>query len=169
MGENQPVRGGVGPGLVVVSNTANNDGANSPEHLQHLRRRSSQSHWHNFGTVCGRIGDENAPRDAFQDLRCEEYTRVVAKIEHKDEGIQGHETANSCPSIPDPTRNGTCEKNTDKSADWPTTLECRLPGSFNNVISSHLAVYTEVTTKLFRSDELAHQEYTIRLHNLSQR
>jgi hypothetical protein len=123
-GADEPVRGGVIPGLVVVSDTAYNDGPNSPEHLQHLRRWSSQSHWHDFGAVGGCIGDENAPRDAFQDLGREKHALAVAEIEDEDGGVQEHETANGGPSISNRTGNGTCDEDTDEGTDWSATLEC---------------------------------------------
>ena len=87
MGADQPVRRGVELGLVVVGDTANNDRPNGPEHLQHLRRRSSQSHWHDLGAVGGCIGDKNAPRDAFQDLGREKHALAVAEIENEDECV----------------------------------------------------------------------------------
>lgn len=127
MGADEPVRCGIRLGLVMVSDTADNDGPNSPEHLQHLRRRSSQSHWHNLGTVGGCIGDENAPRDTFQDLGREKHALAVAEIEDEDEGVQEHETTHGCPSIANPTGNGTCDEHTDEGTDWSATLECRLP------------------------------------------
>ena len=124
MGADEPVRFGAILGLVVVSDTADNDRPNSPEHLQHLRRWSSQSQWHNFGTVGGCIGDKNAPRDAFQDLGREKHPVAVAEIEDEDEGVQEHETANGCPSISNPTGNGTGDEDSDEGTDWSATLEC---------------------------------------------
>src|SRR4051812_14675131 len=124
MGADKPVRCGIRLGLVVVSDTADNDGPNSPEHLQHLRRRSSQSQWHDFGTVGGCIGDKNAPRDAFQDLGREKNPLAVAEKENEVEGIQENETPNGCPSISNPTGNGPCDEDTDEGTNWSATLEC---------------------------------------------
>ena len=124
MDADEPIRRGVRLGLKVVGDTANNDRPDSPEHLQHLRRWSSQSHRHNLRTVGRCIGDENAPRDAFQDLRREEHALTVAEIEDEDEGVQGHETANGCPSISNFTGNGTCNKDTNEGTNWSATLEC---------------------------------------------
>ena len=108
----------------MVSDTADNNGPNSPEHLQHLRRWSSQSQGHNFSTVGWCIGDENTPWDTFQDLGGEKHALTVAEIEDEDEGVQEHETANGCPSISNPTGNRTCDEDTNKGSDWSTTLEC---------------------------------------------
>lgn len=120
----EPVRGRVRLGLVVVSDTADYNRPNRPEHLQHLRRWSSQSHWHNFGAVGGCIGYKNPPRKAFQDLGRKKHPLAVAEIEDEDEAVQEHETANGCPSISNPTGNGTCHEYTDEGTDWPATLEC---------------------------------------------
>src|SRR6201996_9629932 len=65
-GPHEPVCRVGGFGLVVIGNATNNDRTNSPEHLQHLSGRSSQSQWHNLSTVGGSVGDENAPGDAFE-------------------------------------------------------------------------------------------------------
>jgi hypothetical protein len=124
MGADEPVRRGVVLRLVVESDAADNDRPNRPEHLQHLRRWGSQSQWHNFGTVGGRIGDKNAPRDAFQNLGREKRPLAVAEIEYEDEAVQEHETANCCPSISNITSNGTCDEDTDEGTDWPAALEC---------------------------------------------
>ena len=123
MGADQPVRRGVELGLVVVGDTANNDRPNSPEHLQHLRGWSSQPHWHDFGTVGGSIGNENAPRDAFQDLGREKHALTVAEIEDEDKAVQGHETTNGCPPVTNPTGDGTCQEHTNEGTNRPATLK----------------------------------------------
>ena len=123
MGADEPVRRRVGLGLVVVSDTADNDRPNRPEHLQHLCRWSSQSHRHDFGAVGGCIGDKNAPGDAFEDLGREKHPLAVAEVEDEDEAVQEHEAANGRPSISNIAGNGTCDKHPDEGTDWPATLE----------------------------------------------
>jgi hypothetical protein len=87
IGADEPVRVGVILGLIVVSDTADNDRPNRPEHLQHLRRWGSQSHGHNLGAVGGRVGDEDTPWDALEDLGREKHSLAVAEIEDEDEGV----------------------------------------------------------------------------------
>lgn len=120
----EPVRLGVIVGLVVVSDTADNDRPNGPEHLYHLGRWSPQSHWHDFGTVGRRIGDENTPGDAFQDLSGEKHAIAVAEVEDENEGVQSHEATNGCPSISNRTGNGTGDEYTNESTDRSAALKC---------------------------------------------
>lgn len=169
LGADEPVRRGVGLGLVVIGDATDNDRPNSPKHLQHLRRRSSQSQGHNFSAVGGCVGDKNAPWDTFQDLGREEHSLAVAEIEDEDEGIQEHETADGCPSVSNPTGDGTRDENADEGTDRSAALEGGLPRSFDDPFLTFLAVHAEILGELSCRDELSHQENTVRLHDLSRR
>lgn len=150
----------------MVGNTTDNDRANSPEHLQHLGSRSSQSHGHNLGAVGGCVGDKDTPRDTLQDLRSEEHAVAVTKVEDENEAVQGHQAADGRPSIPDPTGNGTRDEDTDEGTDGTTALECRLPRSLDDIFVLDVALHTKVSGEAFGGDELSHQEDTVGFHNL---
>lgn len=119
----EPVGFVVVHGLVVIGDAANNDGADGPKHLQHLRSGSSQPQWHNFTAVGGCICDEDTPRDAFEKLGQQQYSQGVSEIEDKDKTIQEHKPSNGGPSVSDPAGNGTCEEDADESANWSTALK----------------------------------------------
>lgn len=108
----------------MVCDTTDNDGTDSPEHLQHLSCWCSQPQWHDLGTVGRRVGNENAPWDAFQDLGHKEYRIAVGEIEDEDEAVQEHEAADGRPTITDPTGDGASNKDTNEGADRATALEC---------------------------------------------
>ena len=59
--------------VVVVGNATNNDTANSPEHLQHLGSRSTQSQRHDFRAIGGGIRNEDTPWHALENLGCEHH------------------------------------------------------------------------------------------------
>jgi hypothetical protein len=122
-GEGLPVCRRVVPGLVVVSDTADDDRSDSPEHLQHLCCRCSQSHGHNLSAICGCVCDEDAPWDAFQDLRCEEDAIAFGEVEDEDEGVQEHEAANRCPPIADLRSDGAGDEDADEGAERSAALE----------------------------------------------
>jgi hypothetical protein len=167
-GANKPVGDGVVDGLVVVGDTADDDGTDGPEHLQHLRGRGSQSHGHDFGTVGRGVGDENTPRDTLKNLGCEEHAAGGGKVEHQDEKVEAHESANGCPSVSDPAGNGTGDEDTNQGTDGTRTLERRLPRSLDNVSAGvGSGGHTEILGEPLGGDELSHQEDTVRLHNLS--
>jgi hypothetical protein len=163
---NIPVSRGVSLGLEVISNTTNDDRTDCPEHLQHLGRRRSQSHWYNLGAISRSIGDENAPWDAFQNLRGEEHALAVGEIEDEDEAVQGHKTTDGRPTVADCRGDGTSEEATDESADWASALKGRLPGGFDDVFATDRAQNAKVLGKLLRGDELSHQEDAVRFHDL---
>ena len=165
---NIPVSRGVLLGLEVISDTTNDDRTDCPEHLQHLGRRRSQSHWHDLGAIGRSIGDENAPWDAFQYLRGEEHALAVAEIEDEDEAVQGHKSANGRPAVADCRGDGTGEEATNESTNWASTLEGRLPGGFDDIFATDTALDAKVPGKLLRGDELSHQEDTVRFHDLIQ-
>ena len=91
VGANEPVCAGIGLGLVVVCDTADNDRTNSPEHLQHLRGWGSEAQRDDLAAVGWCVGDENTPRDSLQKLSSEENRERVGKVGDEDHGVEEHE------------------------------------------------------------------------------
>lgn len=150
----------------MISDATNDNRTNSPEHLQHLRRRSSQPQWHNLTAVGGSVGDEDTPGNAFEDLRQQQDAEGVAEVEDEDEAVQEHQAANGRPSVSDLASDGTCEEDTDQGTNWATTLECRLPRRCDEPFILSTVVNAIVPGEALGGDEVAHEEDAVRLHDL---
>lgn len=110
--------------VVVEGNTTNNDTSNSPEHLQHLGRRSSQLDRHNLTAVCGSIGNENTPWQTLEDLCGEIDGERVSKVEDEDECIESHQASDVSPAVSDATGQRSGQEDTNKSSELSRYLEC---------------------------------------------
>lgn len=108
----------------MIGDATDNDGADGPKHLQHLCRGSSQSQWHYLAAVGGCICNEDAPRNALEKLGQQQHSQRVTEIEDEDEGVQGHQTANSRPSVSNPAGDGTSQEDADECTDGSTALKC---------------------------------------------
>ena len=154
----------------MVGDTTHNNSTDSPEHLQHQRRWSSESHRHDLGTVCGCVGDEDTPRDTLQDLSGEEHALRVTEVEDENECVEGHETTNGCPAVSDPGCDGSSDEDTDEGTYGSRTLEGGLPGGDDDKLSRIGGTWdAKVFGELFGSNELAHQEDAVGFHDLERR
>lgn len=150
----------------MIGDTSDDDGTNSPEHLQHLSSRSSQLNWRNLTAVRGRVGDEDAPWDTLEELGDEHDGKRVGEVEDEDEGVQHHECGNSRPAISNAAGKGTSQADTDDCTYWSTHLESRLPAGYDDLLVVDRAVSTIGIGKRGKGDEVSHQENTVGFHNL---
>lgn len=131
----KPVRGGVMLALVYVADATHNDLTNSPEHLQHLGSRGSQTDRHDLTAVCRRVGDEDAPWDSLQKLGHEHDGQRLGKVEDNDESVQDHEGRNGGPAVSDTTGERTGETDSNNGTKRTSHLEGRLPRCLNRIFS----------------------------------
>jgi hypothetical protein len=73
--------------LVYVADGTNDDTANRPEHLQHLGSRGSQLYRYDLAAVCRRVGNEDAPWNALENLGREKNWHRFGKVKDEDEGV----------------------------------------------------------------------------------
>ena len=151
----------------MICDTTDNNGTDSPEHLQHLSCRSSESHGYDFSAVSGCVGDEDSPWDTLQNLSREEHALGVTEVEDEDECVEGHETSDGCPAVSNPGCDGSGDEDTDEGTYGSRTLERGLPGGDDDVFSwLGGAGDTEIFGELGGCDELTHQEDAVGFHDL---
>lgn len=121
--------------LIFECDGTHDDGTKSPEHLQHLSAGSSQSEGDDLAAVRGSVGNEDPPRNSFEELRQEQDAKRVAKIEDEDEAVEDHKATDNRPPVPDAASNWTRDKNTDDRANRTTALESRLPSVDDDLVS----------------------------------
>ncbi|KAG9571471.1 putative sugar transporter, partial [Aureobasidium melanogenum] len=121
----------VGPWLVdwvvYISDGADDDTADSPEHLQHLSCGSSKSQGNDLGTVSRSVGNEDTPWNTLEDLSCKDDGHGVCEVEDEDEGIEKHETSQGCIAVTDAGGQGTGDEDTNEGAELTRNLESGLP------------------------------------------
>lgn len=150
----------------VVSNTTDDNSADSPEHLKHLSRRGSELERHDLGTVGGRVGDKHAPRNTLEELRDQDDGERVGEVEDEDEGIEKHEAENRGPSVSDSAGDGTGDNDTNDGTDGTDNLKGRLPLGLNDPLLVLVTVDTVSLGESGQGDEVADEEKTVSLHNL---
>ena len=153
----------------MVSYTVDDDGANGPEHLQHLGGGSSQLDGRNLTAVRGGVGNEDTPRNTLEKLRDEHDWQRRGKVEDQDEAVEEHEAGDGRPSISNSTGEGSSETDADDSTERTAHLERRLPAGYNDPFVVVGVVLTELPGEFGQSDEVTHEEHTIRLHDLETR
>lgn len=159
-----PVGGWVVNVAVHIGDSAHDDTADGPEHLQHLRAGGSQLDRHDLTAVCRRVRDENAPWHTLQQLGHKHDRERLGKVEREDEGVQEHETGDCRPSVSDAAGQGTSNKNPDKRTELPGDLKCRLPFGLDDVF---VAVrYTVFLFEIWQRNEATHEEHIVGFHNL---
>lgn len=162
----EPVRRGVILALVYVADATDNDGANGPEHLQHLSSRGSQLDGHDLAAVCRCVGDEDAPRHAFQKLADEHDGQRLGKVEDEDEGVQQHEAEDGGPAVSDAVGEGPGEADANDGTERAAHLERRLPRCDNLPVA--IFIFDAVLLlESIHGDESAHEEDAVGLHNLT--
>jgi hypothetical protein len=113
--------------LVMVGDGTNDDTANRPEHLQHLRSRGSQLDWDDLAAVCRRVGNEDAPWQALEKLGHENDGERLGKVKGEDEDVQEHEAGQGRPTVSDPAGEGAREKDADERTELARDLKRGLP------------------------------------------
>lgn len=118
-----PVRTRVLLGVVVVSDTVDDDSTDSPEHLQHLGSRGSQLDWRNLTAVRRCVGNEDTPWNSLEQLGDEHDRERVGEVEDEDESVEKHETGDGRPTVSDAAGKGTSQANTDDSTKGTSHLK----------------------------------------------
>lgn len=152
--------------IVAISHSTDDNRTNGPEHLKHLRSRSSKLERHDLGTVGGRIGDENTPGNTLKELSDEHDGQRVGKVEDEDEGVEEHETQDGSPSVSDTAGDGTGDGDTDDGANGATDLESRLPLCLDNIFALGVTPDTVSVGESGEGDEVTDEENTVSLHDL---
>lgn len=154
--------------VVTVGDGTDDNATNSPEHLQHLSGRSSESEGYNLTAVGGCVGDEDSPWDTLKDLRGEHDGKRVGEVEDEDEGVQEHETGQSSVAVTDAAGKRTSDEDTNESTELSRNLERRLPLCCDD--PDCLTVDNSVDAKFLdesgKSDEVAHEEDIVGFHDL---
>lgn len=149
--------------LVRVGHGADDDTANSPEHLQHLRAGRTKLDWDDLTAVGRCIGDEDTPRNTLENLCCEDDTQGVGEVEDEDEGVEEHQTEDGGPSISNSARDWPSDEDSDESAQLSRARQGRCP-SWWDVVSSVWQQGTIVPLKHRQGEEVVGQEDVVRLH-----
>jgi hypothetical protein len=113
--------------VVMEGDATNDDTANRPEHLQHLGSRGSQFYRHDLAAVCRRVGNEDAPWQALENLGRENNWKRIGKVKREDEGVQAHEAGQGRVTVSDTAGEGASEEDADKRTELPRHLKRRLP------------------------------------------
>lgn len=150
----------------MISDAIHNDSSNGPEHLQHLRRRSSQPERHDLATVCWCICNEDAPRYAFEKLRRQHDSQRVCKIEDQDEAVQKHEAGDGCPPVSNLAGDGAGEEDADKGANWPSHLQRRLPRGRDEFLASFGVFNAVFVRERRKSNKVSDQKNTVGFQDL---
>lgn len=150
----------------MISDTTHNDGSKGPEHLQHLRSRSSQPERHNLATVRRCICDEDAPGYAFKELGRQHDSQRVGKVEDEDETVQGHETRDGCPPVSNLAGEGAGEEDTHEGPNWPSHLQRRLPRGRDEFLATDGVFHAVCIFESRKSNKVSHEENTVGLHDL---
>jgi hypothetical protein len=109
--------------VVVVSDTLDDDGSNSPEHLQHLGGGSSERNGYDLTAVRRGVGDKDTPWDTFEELRDQHDRERVGEVEHKDETVQKHEVGDECPSVTNSAGQRASDNDTNDGTNWTAHLK----------------------------------------------
>lgn len=165
-GVHLPVRDILVDLVVMEGDATHDDGANGPEHLQHLCSRGSQLDGCDLAAVGWRVGDEDAPRDTLEQLCHEEDGERVAKEEDEDEAVQAHEARYGGPTIADPAGEGASQEDADDCAEGPAHLERRLPAGHDDVLVLGRVEDTVPLCEPGQGDEVAGKEDAVGLHDL---
>jgi hypothetical protein len=121
--------------VVMEGDGTNDDTANCPEHLQHLRSWGSQFDGYDFTAVCGGVCNEDAPWYALEKLGHENKGKRLCKVKDEDKGIQEHETNQGGVTVSDAACEGTSEEDADKGTELARHLKGRLPLGDNYKLS----------------------------------
>ena len=167
--ESIPVRNLSRVFVVAECDSINDQGADSPEHLQHLSSGGSQLDRCDLTAVRWCVRDEDTPGNAFEELGYEEHWKRVAKVHDKDERVQEHEAGNGCPTVSDPASKGTSQHDTADRTKRSTYLESRLPAGFDDSVvgvGGRRAQNTISLPERGQGDKATHNEYTVGFHDL---
>ena len=150
---------------VDVGDGANDDTADGPEHLQHLRRRCPQLDRHNLAAVCRCVGNEDSPGQTFENLGSKDYRKGFGEVEDENEDIQEHQTSQGGPAVPDATGQRASNKDTDECAKLAGHLECALPLRWDDMaVAWHVCAICVL--ELWKGDEVANEEDVVGFHDL---
>lgn len=169
--------------VVTVGGSGNDDAANRPRHLQSSGTSATKRQRHNFGSICGSVGDEEAPGNTFQGLAddekleriglssCQSFSDCrhdhVKTYEERDEdgGIHQDERQDSGPTVAETVRNWTGKEHTDESTALTGLEEGRLPfgGNGEGAISK---INTVALLEGRLGDEIAVEKHIERFHDL---
>ena len=152
--------------VVYIGHSADNDAANSPEHLQHLRCRGAQLDRYDLTAVCRSVGDEDTPWDTLQKLGGENDLNRFGEIEGEDENVQEHETDQGSPTISNIAGQRASYHDSDECAQLARYLECTLPRGRKVVTLLLVGVNTEHTRESLEGGEIADEKNVVRLHDL---
>lgn len=152
--------------IVAISHSTDDNRTNGPEHLKHLRSRSSKLERHDLGTVGRRVGDENTPGDTLKELSDEHDGQRVGKVEDEDEGVEEHESADGSPSVSDTAGDGAGDGDTDDGANGATDLKSRLPLCLDDIFALGVTPDTVSVGESGEGDEVTDEENTVSLHDL---
>lgn len=154
--------------VVTVGDGTNDDATDSPEHLQHLSGRGSESERYNLAAVGGCICDEDSPWNTLKDLSGEHDGKRVGEVEDEDEGVQEHKSSQRSVAVTDAAGKRTSDKDTNESTKLSRNLECRLPLCCDDpdCLSVDNSVDAEFLDESRKSDEVTHEEDIVRFHDL---
>lgn len=153
----------------MVGDAADNNGADGPEHLEHLGGGSTQLQGHDLTAVRGCVTDEDTPRYALEQLSDEHDGEGFAEEEDEDEGVQGHETKDGGPAVSDLAGDGSGEEDTHEGAERPTHLKGGLPAGGDDLLACGRVDDAKIVGKGGQGNEVAHEEHTVGLHDLKSR
>lgn len=149
--------------LVRIGHSADNDTANSPEHLQHLRAWRTKLDRDDLTAVRRCVCDEDTPWDTLENLRCKDDTERVGEVKDEDEGVQEHETEDGGPSVSDSARDRSSDEDSDEGTQLSRAGQRRCP-FWRDVVSSVWQQGTVVPLEDCQCQEVVGQEDVVRLH-----
>jgi hypothetical protein len=154
--------------LVDVADGLDDDGANGPEHLEHLSGRGTKPHGHNLRAVGRGVGNEDTPRHTFEKLSSQEDGQGLSEVEDEDEAVEQHQAGDGGPAVADGGGQRTSEEAADEGTNGTGGLESGLPGVLDDPFL--LAVVhgqdTVVLCEAREGNEVTHQEHAVGLHDL---
>ena len=118
-----PVRTRVLLGVVVVSDTVDDDSTDSPEHLQHLGSWGTELDGRDLRAVRGSVGNEDTPRDTLEKLGDEHDWERVGEVENEDEAVEKHQTGDGRPSVSNAAGKRTSQADTDNGTNGSSHLK----------------------------------------------
>lgn len=121
--------------MVYVADGTNDDTPNGPKHLQHLGGRGSQLDGYDLATICRRVGNEDTPWNALENLGDEKDFHGLGKVEDKDEGVKEHEADQGRVTVSDAAGEGTSDEDADESTELPRHLKRRLPLGDDDILA----------------------------------
>lgn len=162
-----PEGGRVKPRVITVCDCSNDDTANRPKHLQHLRSRGAQPQRDNLAAVCRRIGNEDTPWQTLQKLSYEDNWERIAKVEYEDEGIQEHEASQGRITVSNAAGEGTSEEDANQRTELARHLQRGLPFSLNDHLVGFAIVYAVPIRECRQADKIVDKEDIVRFHDLA--